>query len=197
MGIDINSVKAAADKSQKLPQLFAIHYSEQYSDDWNKYRGSINSSYDWEKLNRVDIETGGQNYNITFGQMVHLAAPQLVRGTTIQVVINSLLKEWERLGVVEITNQRAIWKGWSFKVTGMKTKFRDVSPVTTIDPVDFLASRTTKKRTTKKVKAVRKAKKIPAPNSSRIDRLTLSVLRALRVTPRGPFYVDLKPQYLA
>ena len=168
MGIDINSVKVAADKLQKLPQLFAIHYSEQYSDDWNKYRGSINSSYDWEALNRVDIESNGETYNITFGQMVHLAAPQLVRGTTIQVVINSLLKEWEKLGVVEITNQRAIWKGWSFKVCSMKQEFRDVSPVTTINPVDFLASKTGKKRITKKAKAVRKAKKIPAPKPSAV-----------------------------
>ena len=168
MGIDIDGVRAAADKLQKLPQLFANHYSEQHNDDWNKYRGSINSSYDWEKLNRVDIESNGETYNITFGQMIHLACPALVRGTTIQVVINSLLKEWEKLGVVEITNQRAIWKGWSFKVTGMKTKFRDVSPVTTIDPVDFLASRATTKRTTKKAKAVRKAKKIPAPKPSAV-----------------------------
>ena len=168
MGIDMEMVKAAADRLQKLPEVYASHYSEQHSDDWNKYRGSINSSYDWEALNRVDIESNGQNYNVTFGQMIHLAAPQLVRGTTIQVVINALLKEWDRMGIVEVTNQKAIWKGWSFKVCSMRQEFKDVSPVTTINPVDFLASKTGKKRITKKAKAVRKAKKIPAPKPSAV-----------------------------
>ena len=155
-----------AEEHSHLPEYWATKFSKQHSDDWHKYRGTINTSADWEDLKQVTVEgvddkTGKPTKdNVNFGQFLQLAVPEVVPQDRPQSAINALVRCWAKMGIVTIGKQRQIWQnGWTFKGDAMKTKFRDVAPVREYTKVQYSLSKRSATTATKK----RQKKVIPAP----------------------------------